>query len=196
MPARACATTRSAAATCSSNASVSGSSAFSRASQLATATSLSCRTNNASRSGCTLPPCRLNDSVGRPLGVALGGESLLLMREFRFLVIAGEGECAIDALDFPIEAPGLESIDRALEDHIGLVGAEPFGLHGLVGTGRGFIEPIGCVIGEGFEDRAVDWEFDLITIDRFYDARTPRLTGHHQLQESLLDIGWQCGKWR
>src|SRR2546427_164643 len=188
MPARACSTTRWAATICPSSRRSSGSSASSRPPQLATATSFSCNANNASSSGCTLPPCRLNDSIGRPLGIALGRESLLLMREFRFLVIAGEGECAIDALDFPIEAPGLESIDRALEDHIGLVGAEPFGLHGLVGTGRGFIEPIGCVIGEGFEDRAVDREFDLITIDRFYDARTPRLAGHHQEQERFFRV--------
>src|SRR5438876_862618 len=153
MPARADSTTRSAVTICSSSRRSSGSSAFSRASQLATATSLSCRTNNASRSGCTLPPCRLNDSIGRPLGIALGGESLLLMREFRFLVIAGEGECAIDALDFPIEATCLESIDRALEDHVGLDGAEPFGLQRLVRPGCRFIQSVGGVIRQSFEDR-------------------------------------------
>src|SRR3989475_7785416 len=188
MPRRASPPRPPAATICPSSSPSSGSTAFSRAPQLATATSFSCNANNASRSGCTLPPCRLNDSIGRPLGIALGGESLLLMREFRFLVIAGEGECAIDALDFPIEATCLESVDGALEDHVGLVGAEPFGLHGLVGPGRGFIDPIGCVIGEGFEDRAVDREFDLITIDRFYDARTPRLTGHHQEQERFFRV--------
>src|SRR3989454_7277521 len=193
MPARACSTTRSAATCCAYRCSRSGPSPSSRAPHHATATSFSCNANNASRSGCTLPPCRLNDSIGRPLGIALGRESLLLMREFRFLVIAGEGECAIDALDFPIEATCLESIDGALEDHVGLVGAEPFGLHGLVGPGRGFIEPIACVIGEGFEDRAVDRGFDVITIDRCYAARTPRLAGHHQEQERFFRIRRQGG---
>src|SRR5213594_3424114 len=79
MPARAWATMRSAAATCSSNARTSGSSAFRRASQLATATSASCRTSNASRSGCTLPPCRLNDSIGRSLSITLSGEADFFM---------------------------------------------------------------------------------------------------------------------
>src|SRR5213596_968895 len=147
MPARAWATMRSAAATCSSSAWISGASAFSRASQLATATSLSCRANNASRSGCTLPPCGLNDSIGRPLGIALGGESLLLMREVRFLVIAGERDCTIDALDLPIEAACLESIDGALEHNVGLIGAEPFGLECLVGPRGGLVQPVGGVLG-------------------------------------------------
>ena len=71
------------------------------------------------------------------------------MREVRFLVIAGEGNCTIDALDFPIEAACLESIDGALEHDVGLIGAEPFGLHGLVGAGRRLIETIGCVVCEG-----------------------------------------------
>src|SRR5439155_22396501 len=47
------------------------------------------------------------------------------------LPISGEGNCTIDALDFPIEAACLESIDGALEHDVGLIGAEPFGLHGL-----------------------------------------------------------------
>src|SRR5256885_2287000 len=115
MPARACSTTRSAATTCSSSRRTSGSSAFSRASQPATATSLSCRTNNASRSGCTLPPCGLNDSIGGSLGVTLGGEADFLMSEIRFLCIARERQRAIDSLDFPIQASGLELVHGTLE---------------------------------------------------------------------------------
>src|SRR5437667_10417809 len=196
MLARACSTTRSAAAICSSSVCTSGSSAFSRASQLMSATSLSCNVNNASRSGCTLPPCRLNDSIGRPLGIALGGESLLFMREVRFLVIAGEGEGAIDALDFPIEATRLESIDGALEYNVGLIGAQPFGLQGLVGAGRCFIEPIGGVSGVGLEDRAVRLELELLAIHRLHDPRPPRFARHHQQQERFFRVGREDGKGR
>src|SRR6266550_1533697 len=128
MPARAWSTTRSAAAICSSSARSSGSNAFSRASQLATATSLSCRTNNASRSGCTLPPCRLNDSVGGSLGITLGGEADFLMSQVRFLGIARERQRAIDTLDFPVQTPGLELVYGALEYRVRLLGTEPFGL--------------------------------------------------------------------
>jgi len=85
------------------------------------------------------------------------------MREVRFLVIAGEGDCTIDALDFPIEATRLESIDGALEHNVGLISAEAFGLHGLVGAGRGFIEPIGGIVGQRVEDRPVRLEFELLT---------------------------------
>src|SRR2546426_10887010 len=193
MPARACATTRSAAATCSSNASVSGSSALSRASQLATATSLSCRANNASRSGCTLPPCRLNDSIGRPLGIALGGESLLLMREVRFLVIAGEGDCTIDALDFAIEAACLESIHGALEHNVGLIGAEPFGLQCFVGARGSLVEPVRGVIGQGLEDRTVGGGFELLTVDGVPETGVPGLASHHELRGSVLDVGTTGG---
>ncbi len=95
------------------------------------------------------------------------------MREVRFLVIAGEGDCTIDALDFPIEATRLESVDGALEHNVGLIGAEPFGLHGLVGAGRGFIEPIGGIVGQRVEDRPVRLELELLTIHRLHDSRPP-----------------------
>src|SRR5438046_9061104 len=124
MPARAWATLRSAAATCSSSSRTSGSSAFSRTSQLATATSASCRTNNASRSGCTLPPCRLNDSVGRSLGITLDGEADFFMREGRLLSIARKRQRAVDALDFPIHASGFTLGNGALAERVRFVAPE------------------------------------------------------------------------
>src|SRR6266536_4998862 len=139
MPARAWATMRSAAATCSSSAWISGASAFSRTSQLATATSLSCNANNASRSGCTLPPCGLNDSIGRSLGVTLSGEADFFMREGRFLSIARKRQRAIDALDFPIQAPGFKLVHGALEERIRLLVAEPFRLQRFVRARGGLV---------------------------------------------------------
>src|SRR5919108_3362700 len=119
MPARACNTARSATAICSSSARSSGSNAFSRVSQLATATSLSCNASNASRSGCTLPPCRLNDPVRRPLRIALGRQAELLGGELRLLILGGKGNRAIDPVDLAVQSASLQPIHGALEHDVG-----------------------------------------------------------------------------
>src|ERR1044072_5857214 len=196
MPARAWSTTRSAAAICSSSARTSGSNAFSRASQLATATSFSCNDSNASRSGCTLPPCRLNDSVRRPLRVALGGEAHLVLRQGGLLGFGGKRDRAIDPLDLAVEAPRLEPVHGALEHDVRLFGAKPLGLQRLVGTGRRFVETIGRVIGERLEQRAIGRELEFLGVDGFDDASPPRLARHHEEQERFLGVGRQGGRRR
>src|SRR6266576_5943995 len=125
MPACACATTRSAAAICSSSARSSGSNAFSRASQLVTATSLSCNASSASRSGCTLPPCVLENLPARTLGISFIRYRSLFKGQAGFVRLRGEIDFLLLARDFPIEPSRLQPIHRTLEGHVGLLVAEP-----------------------------------------------------------------------
>src|SRR6185437_1906982 len=151
MPARACATTRSAAAICSSSTSSSGSSAFSRASQLATATSLSCSASNASRSGCTLPPCRLEDFPGGTFSVSFIRQCSLFKSETRLVGFGREVDFLLLARDLAIEPPRLEPVHRALEHEIGRLVAQSLGLQRFVGACRRFIEPVWSVVGQRLE---------------------------------------------
>src|SRR5436190_22074821 len=140
--ARARASTRSAAAICSSNARASGSSAFSRTSQLASATSLSCNASNDSRSGCTLPPCMLDDFPGGTFGIALVGQCLLFHGQPRLFLFRREIDFLLLAREFAIEPSGLEPVHRALEQQIRLLTAQALGLQRFVRARRGLIEPV------------------------------------------------------
>src|SRR6185503_11964497 len=110
--------------------------------------SLSCSANNASRSGCTLPPRRLDDAIGGTLGVSLGSKSELLIGKFGLFIIGGERKSAIDPLDLTVQAACLEPVHGALECGIGHFVAQRFALQSLIGPRGGFIEPVGRVVGQ------------------------------------------------
>src|SRR5919204_1771115 len=146
MPARAWRRTRSAAATCSSSARISGSRAFSRVSQLETATSLSCNNSSASRSGCTLPPCMLENLPGRTLGVSLTGQCFLFKRQSRLLRFGREVDFLLFAVDFAIQQTRLEPIHRALENDVRPLIGHALRLQRLVRARGRLVESIGGIV--------------------------------------------------
>src|SRR5206468_6104869 len=178
MPARAWATTRSAAAICSSSARTSGSSAFRRASQLATATSASCRTNNASRSGCTLPPCMLENFPRRTLRVSFSRQRFLLQSQAGLVRLGGEIDLLLLPGDVAIQAPRLQPIHRALEHRIGLLRAETLELLRLERTGGRFIQAVRRIVREGVEERSVDRKLEVFGIDNLDDPGAPLFACH------------------
>src|SRR5258705_1690113 len=193
MAARAWVTTRSAAAICSSSTRSSGSNAFSRASQLATATSLSCSANNASRSGCTLPPCVLENLPGGTFSVSFIRQCVLFQSEPGLVGFGREIDFLLFARDLSIEPPRLQPVHRALEHEIGLLVLQSFGLQRFVGACRCFIEPVWSVVGQRLEERTIDGVFELLAVDGLRDSPEPRFARQHEDEERLLGVRRQDG---
>src|SRR6266480_6797375 len=146
MPARAWATMRSPAATCSSSARTSGSSAFSRTSQLATATSASCRTNNASRSGCTLPPCRLEDLPSRTFGISFISQGSFLESQTDFLVFGGEVDLALYSNNFPRFPVSVDVVERPGTQMISGHPSQSCGLELFQSSGGYLVQSVGSIL--------------------------------------------------
>src|SRR5580765_2155274 len=187
MPARACATTRSAAAICSSRTRSSGSSAFSRASQPATATSLSCSASNASRSGCTLPPCMLEDFPGGTFSVSFICQSSFLQSQPKFVWFGCKIDFALNSPDFPRLSIGFDLGQCPYEEIIGGINSGAGALQLLKCPGGHSVQSIRAVLGKSIEHTAVNLRSEVFPIDLCQDPCFPVPATQHDPQNRLLN---------
>src|SRR5918996_3964484 len=163
-----------------SSSRASGSSPASAASCAATAWSRSCNTSNASRSGCTTPPCNL---VSWILGVHFRRYPFLFHHQAQLLIFGGEGDLPLQPIHLALEPPRLHPVEGAGQQLIGVRFVQAVGPDLLEHPAIRLVKGVHVVRDHGFENEAVGSVLDQRRLHLLDHPACPGLSRHQKSDE-------------